>query len=91
MKLRTLIEAANTHYPDEFLTQYFDLARGRLRRRSAGDGLARFVVVEIVETYESGASDAEQIDRAIRVVRRAEYELGSVVKGLEELRSRTAA
>ena len=58
MKLGQLIAAANRRFPDEYLSQYFDVAREKFFTRGCGDGLARFIVVEIRDTFDRVASDA---------------------------------
>jgi hypothetical protein len=59
--------------------------RGRVTRDNIGDGLFRFLVVEIVEGGEGN------LDGAIRVVRRAREDVEAVLKALIRVRSRRGA
>ena len=54
MTLNRIIEIANAAYPDDFIAQYHenpDLEHG--------DTLAKFLVVELTETYDEGATDEQ--------------------------------
>jgi hypothetical protein len=61
-----------------------------------GDGLAKFIALEIKECCASGedghlqgmAKDVAQVDEAIRVMKRAAEQLYQVVSGLENFRAR---
>jgi hypothetical protein len=55
---------------------------GRVTRDNIGDGLFRFLVVEIVE------GGGGNLDGAIRVVRRAREDVEAVLKALVRVRSR---
>ena len=79
MTLDKIIEIANKAYPDEFIAQYYenpDLENG--------DTLAQFITCELVETYDSEATDAQQIAEAIRVISRAAAEVQTVAEAFEE-------
>jgi hypothetical protein len=86
VKLGQLMAGANSKYPDEYLSQYFDMAREKFLTRGCGDGLARFIVVEIRETFEPAATDEAQVDEAIRVLEQGKKDLESAIRGLRELR-----
>jgi hypothetical protein len=86
MKLGQLIAASNSKYPDGFLSQYFDVTREKFLTRGCGDGLARFIVVEIRDTFDGAASDAAQVDEAIRVLEQGQTDLESALRGLRELK-----
>jgi hypothetical protein len=86
MKLGQLIAAANDRYPDQFLSQYFDVAREKFLTRGCGDTLARFIVVEIRDTFDPAATDAAQVDEAIRVLEQGETDLEAALRGLRELK-----
>jgi hypothetical protein len=88
MKLGQLIAASNQSYPDQFLSQYFDVARGKFLTRGCGDGLARFIVVEIRDTFDRAATDAAQVDKAIRVLEQGQTDLESALRGLRELKAK---
>ncbi len=85
MKLGELIAASNSRYPDQYLDQYFDVAREKFLTRGCGDGLARFIVVEIRETYDPASGDAAQVQEAIRVLEQGKRDLESALRGLREL------
>jgi len=87
VKLAQLVEAANRKYPDQYLSQYFDVAREKFLTRGCGDGLARFIVVEIRETFDPSATDEVQVAEAIRVLEQAQTDLDSSLRGLRELRT----
>ena len=90
MKLGQLIAAANSKYPDEYLSQYFDVAREKFLTRGCGDGLARFIVVEIRDTFDPAAADAAQVDEAIRVLEQGQKDLESALRGLRALKANVA-
>lgn len=91
MKLGQLVAAANERYPDQYLSQYFDLARDKFLTRGCGDGLARFIVVEIRDTFDAAATDEAQVDEAIRVLEQGKKDLESSLRGLRELRGTVVA
>jgi len=82
MKLLTLIKAASKHYPDNYI---LDLHKGLVD----GDGLAKFVISEISETYDPGSTSMDQVNEAIRVMDRAIEDLKCVQRGLFELQKQT--
>jgi hypothetical protein len=86
MKLGQLIAASNQSYPDQYLSQYFDVAGEKFLTRGCGDTLARFIVVEIRDTYDPAATDAAQVDEAIRVLEQGQTDLESALRGLRELK-----
>jgi len=90
MKLGQLIAAANSKYPDEYLSQYFDVARDKFLTRGCGDGLARFIVVEIRDTFDLAAMDEVQVDEAIRVLEQGQKDLESALRGLRSLKAKVA-
>jgi hypothetical protein len=86
MKLGDLVTAADRYYPEDFVTRHFDPVRERVRSQRAGDDLAKFIVAEILETYDKSAGDEAQVDEAIRVLESAKRDLESSLRGLRELR-----
>lgn len=67
-------------------TPYFD-PDGRVVRDSVDgrtDGLVRFLVIEVLETYDILASDEDQLEEATRVVSRAREECDQVVTALQQ-------
>lgn len=75
MKLEELIKVASAAYPDNLIE---DIHNDMV----AGDGLAEFIRNELKETFDEDASDAEQLGEAVRVMERAEEEVGTVAKAL---------
>lgn len=82
MKLNELMQLASAGYPDGLETFYDDETGEPLEYRT-GDTLARFVVVEISETFDADLSDAEQIAEAVRVMSQGRDELQGVVDALQ--------
>ena len=79
MKLKDLTAIANAAYPD-----------GLIRCAELGDGLAKFIKMELRETYDPKASSLEQVDQAVQSLERAQKELGAVVDALAGERARIA-
>jgi hypothetical protein len=88
MKLGQLVAAANDRYPDQYLSQYFDMPREKFLTRGCGDGLARFIVVEIRDTFDPAATDEAQVDEAIRVLEQGQNDLESALRGLRTLKEK---
>ena len=55
MKLGELFTGAGKFYPEDFIARYFDPVRERVRWMRAGDILAGFIMVEILETFDPAA------------------------------------
>lgn len=86
-----ILTAAAEHYPDGMVGDYWrrNLKTDNkvlLRRNLRGDTLAKFIAIEIVETYESKKNGKEKIDIAIHALEGAIRDIGLSIKGLEELR-----
>jgi hypothetical protein len=75
-KLR-LLRAANQYYSEGFLANYFDENTGEFVEGS-GDGLARFIVVELTEAADSPLA-------AIVLLENAKGDLDQAIEGLREL------
>jgi hypothetical protein len=73
MELKEIIEIASSVYPEGLVIQAYE-ANGNV-----GDGLAEFIVRELKDTYDSQASDMEQLEEAERVMKNAQKELENVV------------
>lgn len=82
MRLKELLDLANQGYPDGGLADYYD-DQGQLVENT-GDSLARFVVIELAETYEDVADETRELQliRARDVIRRAAADLEGVLDGL---------
>jgi hypothetical protein len=55
----------------------------RTAKRKSGSG-AQFIVLELIDTFDSKATDDAQIEEALRVLDRAATDLLGVMKALEE-------
>lgn len=84
MTLLELMEKANRLYPDGQLAEYYDKDGKFWNNPHGGDGLARFIVVELNETYDPDISDAKQLAEAVHVLVRAHNDLDAVIAALEE-------
>jgi hypothetical protein len=81
MMLVELLNAANQGYPDGYLAEYYDTKTGK-RKPGSGDGLARFIVLELIDTFDSEATDDSQIGIATQVLERAREDLLGVIQAL---------
>lgn len=79
MKLEEIIAIADAAYADGFVGEYFDPKTQKAKELKLGDTLARFIVIELCETYDSKASEADQLNEAQRVLAMARDELESVI------------
>jgi hypothetical protein len=77
-----LLNMANKGYPDEYLSEYYDTITGE-RIPGEGDSLAKYIVAELRETFDSDASRAEQINQAHRALSNVIAELESVIQAIE--------
>jgi len=83
MRLVQLLNKANEGYDDHFLSEYFHPKTGRFRK-GEGDGLARFIVIEISETFDAESTDLQQVDEAIRVMIQAREDIRRVIVALRK-------
>jgi hypothetical protein len=90
MKVDKLIKIADKAYPDGCIAACWDRKAHRPKTLEecggAGcyDGLARFVAVEISETYDDDCSDDEQLEQAARAIQNAADELQRVADALAD-------
>ena len=84
MKLVELLDRASQGYPDQYLREYYDRNTGE-RKRGSGDFLAEFIVTELSETFDSEASDEEQIDLGVHALENAIEDLQHTIATLEYL------
>ena len=84
MKLVELLNAANQGYPDGYLAEYYDTKTGALKKLGSGDTLAKFIVLELIDTFDSKASDDSQIDEVTRVLESARRDLLGVIEALDD-------
>jgi hypothetical protein len=90
MTLVQLLDKASEGYDVEgTLAMYYHPQTGELKRGRTmakfGDGLARFVVVELAETFDPDASKTEQVAEAVRVMENAKREIEGVLNSLERM------
>jgi hypothetical protein len=84
MTLLQLLNTANKGYPDGFLENHYDNKTGKLKKSTSGDSLARFIVVELSETFDPEKSDEIQASQAIDMMERAKDDLQGVIEALRE-------
>jgi len=82
MKIKELLDIANSRYPDQCLSEYYD-DQGN-PKKGYGDGLAQFVVIELCETFEEDGESEEQLWEARRVVTKAIEDLHTVCEALRK-------
>ena len=85
MKLEEIIAIADKAYPDGMVQQAFEAYNRHqetIEDDRVGDGLAEFIVRELTDTYDGGASKKKQLAEAVRCIDRATEELQAVSKAL---------
>ena len=82
MTLLELPNAANQGYQDGYLVEYYDTKTGA-RKRGQGDTLAEFIVLELIDTFDSKTPDDSQISLATQMLERARRDLLGVIQALE--------
>ena len=81
MKIEELIKIIDKGYPNGKVAEYFKDINGNY-----GDGLARFIAVEIAETFDPDASKEDQIEMAIKEMEADANEINRVICALSEAR-----
>lgn len=84
LTLTDLLNAANVHYDDSYLSMYFDVTTGG-RRAGSGDTLAEFIVCELRESFDGKGSRKRQVAAAVRMLERAKKDIQNAIVGLQEL------
>lgn len=79
MTLDKIIEIASAAYDPEDPLVQIAYETGC----EVGDTLASFIAIELAETYDAKASDAEQLEEARRVMCRARREVQAVERAFE--------
>ena len=82
LSLVELLNLANEAYADDYLAEYFDPETGE-RRQGSGDTLAQFIVAELRDTFDAGASRSAQIDEARLALSHAVDDLEDVMERLQ--------
>ena len=93
MTLNQLVCRASSSYPDAYVLQYWDSGIEQPRaNQMGGDTLAQFIANELADTYDSDASEEEQVATAVKVMQSAADDLQAVADALSDLvRERQAA
>lgn len=79
--LKELLDLANEAYDDGFLANYYT-KKGALKRGS-GDTLAKFIVIELSETFTPSSHPKKQLYEAMKVLESARYQLKDIEEKLE--------
>jgi hypothetical protein len=82
MELVDLLAIANDGYEDEYLSEYYDEKTGALKD-GQGDTLARFIVVELRETYDDEAEREDQLEEAVKTLQKAQEDLQGCIDALK--------
>ena len=77
MHIDRLISIASSAYPDGLVGEYHIDPKG-----DYGDGLAKFVALELKDTFDPEASDIGQLEEASKAIGRAVKELQDVEAAL---------
>lgn len=78
MKLKEIIKIASDSYSDDLIMQYYEYPD-----EGHGDGLARFIALELQETYDEDVTEQEQIAEAYRVMENARDQIEDVMVAFE--------
>ena len=88
MKLSEIIDRVDAVYPDGLIGQLFDKEKQRpvskQEAEAVGDGLARFIVQELYETYDPDRTTEKQLEDALQAMERACDELEDVWERLHK-------
>ncbi len=84
MNVVELLDIASSGYPDECTRLFYNKKTGKPKYHKTGDTLAKFVVIELFETYEYAEDDTEEavLDNAIQKLETAKDDLESVIQAL---------
>lgn len=72
--LKELLDLANEAYDDGFLANYYT-KEGKLKKNGSGDTLAKFIVIELIETFNAKATKEKQLWEAARAMESASDQL----------------
>lgn len=84
MKLLELQKLADEGYGDDTMHPYYNQKTGMpvMNPKEGGDTLARFVAIELAETFDEKASTGQQLAEARRVISAAIDDLENVLRAL---------
>ncbi len=88
MKLLDLQNLVSSGYgragADGSMGPYYNHKTGQAKPNAkGGDGLARFVAIEIAETFDATLDEHEQLDEAIQALENAQADLGGAIRTLD--------
>jgi hypothetical protein len=85
MTLDDLIKIANSEYGDDLISRYYEARKEREEppKDDIGDTLAKFIVIELCETFDGAATDKDQLSEAARVMNSAMRQVGDVADAFE--------
>ena len=77
-----LLNLANEAYDDGYLANYYT-KEGKLKKNGSGDTLAKFIVIELIETFDPKATKEHQLWEAARAIESAADQLWDVQWALD--------
>ena len=77
MTLDELMDRANALYPDNMILRYYQEPK-----RNHGDTLAKFIVLELQDTFDPDAPEHEQLSTARRALFRASQDIMGIQENL---------
>lgn len=80
---KELLDLANEVYDDGFLANYYT-KEGKVKNGS-GDTLAKFIVIELLETFDPKAEKKNQLRTAMEAMESAKYQRARILWELREL------
>lgn len=81
--LKELLDLANEAYDDGYLSNYYT-KEGKLKKNGTGDTLAKFIVIELIETFDPDLYKKQQLYYAAQAIERAKEQLWDLQGHLEE-------
>lgn len=84
MNLLQLQQLADEAYGDGAMTPYYNQKTGKpvMDPNYGGDTLAKFVAIELAETFEPDDPEEHQLQEAFRVMETAQGEIGDVIAAI---------
>lgn len=83
MELKELLDTVNDAYPHR-LSAYYDEEGNFVDNEVGGDGLAKFIVIEIIETFNPQADTLEDLETAISKLKSAEEDIDETIENLTQ-------
>ncbi len=88
LTLIELLEIANKVYDDGYLVNFY--TKTGAPKRGTGDTLAKFIVIELRETFDPSATKQAQLYQAMQVMESAQYQLADVKEAFERAYDRVS-